>query len=157
MGELFFLLFFIVLSIYFFFLTGDFRISPLDKSGGASVWPRIVLVFLLLFLVIRLIQVVCTKHRKEFVFLDLFKGIKLFFLACFIGYIALFKFLGYYISTLLFLIITVNFFYKYCRNSWGTKKEIIIRNLVIIVFVTLMQLFFSGVLKIMLPSGIFFR
>lgn len=157
MGELFFLLFFIVLSIYFFFLTGDFRISPLDKSGGASVWPRIVLVFMLLFLVIRTIQVIFAKNRKQFVFLDLFKGIRLFFLACFVGYIALFKFLGYFISTLLFLVLTINVFYKYCRSSFGTKKQIIVRNLIIVAFVALMQIFFSGVLKIMLPSGIFFR
>lgn len=157
MGELIFLGILAVVSVYFFILTGDFRISPLDKSGGAAVWPRLVLGFMLLFIVVRAIQILVRKENDHFVFLELFKGIRLFFLASFVAYIALFKFLGYYIATIAFLAATVNVFYKYTKGNFGSKKHIIIRNLIIIVFVTLMDFFFSDVLHIMLPSGTIFN
>lgn len=157
MGELIFLGIFTVVSIYFFYLTGDFRVSVLDKSGGAKVWPRIVLIFLLIFLIIRIIQVLREKDKKHFVFKELFTGTRLFFFLSFVAYIILLKFLGYFITTFSFLVVTINYFYKHVKGDYGTKKQIIIRNVLLLAFTFLMWAFFSEILHIMLPSSSIFK
>jgi len=65
MGEILFLSLFLIGSIYLFLLTGDFRLSKMDTSGGAALFPRIVIIFLCLFLVIRIIQALCEKEKSR--------------------------------------------------------------------------------------------
>lgn len=156
MGELIFLACILVVCGVFFYLTFGFQVSVLDTSGGAALWPRIVIVFLVVFLVIRAIQVIRergTGDQEEFIFTELFKGKRLFFLTALAVYILVFKFLGYIASTILFLAVVVNVFYKWTKDGFGSLKSILIRNALIVVFTVAMYFFFAEVVHIMLPAG----
>lgn len=151
MGELIFLALLMILGAVFFGMSFDFKTSALDTSGGAALWPRIVIIFLMIFLIIRAVEVFREKEKKEFVFKELFRGPRLFFLLSLAGYIILFKHLGYLLSTILFLLITVNVFYKITRDNFGSLRSIIIRNTVAVVFSVAFYFFFVKVIHIMLP------
>ena len=153
MGELIFLGLIMAICGVFFGLTFDFQVSLLDRSGGAALWPRIIIVFLLIFLIIRFIQVLRTGKKEEFVFLELFKGPRFFLLACLTVYIFIFRPLGYIISTSLFLLVVVNVFYKWTRDNYGSVKSIVTRNVLLILFVLALNYFFAEVVNIPLPTG----
>lgn len=154
MGELIFLGIIVIISAIMFGMTYDFKVSILDKSGGAGLWPRIVIVFLIIMTIIRFIQVLKEKDRQPFAFLELFRGMRLFFLLALGIYIILIKPLGYIIATLLFLFITVNLFYYKSNDHIGSFKSIIIRNMFIIGFVFGLYFFFANIVYIMLPKGL---
>lgn len=154
MGEILFLSLFLIGSIYLFLLTGDFRLSKMDTSGGAALFPRIVIIFLCLFLVIRIIQALCEKEKKPFAIRELWEGSRRFFILSLVGYVLLLKGLGYIISTILFLIITCNGFRFYETNSWEFKKSLVVSNLLLVVFVLALNFFFKNLLSVYLPAGI---
>ena len=151
MGELFFLGIIFVICCLFFFMTFSFPVSILDKSGGAGIFPRIVIIFLVTFVLVRIITILIKKGKIHFVFFELLKGIQSVFFFSIVLYILLFNKLGYVMSTLLFAYGTINGFFRYATGSFGSKKQIIIRNFLITAFVVLMYYFFSGVLNIILP------
>lgn len=153
MGELVFLGTLLVVCIYFYALTFGFAVSILDKSGGAAVFPRIVIVFLVVFLIVRALAVWKDQQKKPFAFKELFVGMRLFFFVSLIGYILAFKFLGYVISTTMFLAVTINVFYFKTKNSWGSVQAIAARSVLAVTFVLLMNYFFVHILHIVLPAG----
>ena len=153
MGELIFLGIVMAVCAYFYTLTFGFAVSILDKSGGAAVFPRFVILFLAVFLVVRFITVLREKQKKPFAFKELFTGMRLFFFVSLIGYILALKHLGYLICTLAFLMVTVNVFYYKTKNGWGPVKSIVLRNVLLAVFTLAMNYFFVRILHIMLPSG----
>ena len=153
MGEFVFLGIILAICGYFYYLTYDFAISPFDKSGGAALFPRIVLICIAIFVIIRIIQVALQKEKGKFVFGELFRGMRLFFFASFVIYVALLDIFGYIICTILFLAVTINVFYKKVNNCWGPIKSIVIRNCSIVVFTFAMEFFFSNLLGILLPNG----
>ena len=51
MGELLFLGLIMAICGVFFYLTFDFQVSLLDHSGGAAMWPRIIIAFLMIFVI----------------------------------------------------------------------------------------------------------
>ena len=117
------------------------------------MWPRIIIAFLMIFVIIRFIQVIRTKKKEEFVFLELFRGPRLFLLSALVVYIIAFKYIGYIPSTCLFLLTVVNVFYKWTTGNFGTVKSIVIRNVLIIAFVIALYYFFAEVVNIPLPTG----
>lgn len=153
MGELIFLGIIAAVCGVFFYLTFDFQVSLLDRSGGAALWPRIIIIFLMIFVIIRFIQVLREKDKGEFVFLELFKGPRFFLLASLVAYIVAFKSLGYIISTSLFLVVVVNVFYKWTKDDFGSVKSIVIRNTLLILFVIALNYFFAEIVNIPLPTG----
>lgn len=153
MGELIFLGLIAAICGVFFYLTFDFQVSLLDRSGGAAMWPRIIIAFLMIFVIIRFIQVVRTKKKEEFVFLELFRGPRLFLLAALVVYIIAFKPVGYILSTSLFLLVVVNVFYKWTKGNLGTVKSIVVRNVLLIAFVVALYFFFAEIVNIPLPVG----
>lgn len=157
MGELIFLALLMLLGAAFFGMSFEFKTSALDTSGGAAFWPRIVIGFLAIFLIIRAVEVFREKEKRGFVFVELFQGPRLFFLLSLVGYIALFQYLGYIVSTTLFLLITVNIFYKITRDNFGTVWSILIRNAVAVIFSMAFYYFFAKVIHIMLPTGTVWR
>lgn len=154
MGELIFLGLIAVICGVFFYLSFDFQVSLLDRSGGAALWPRIIILFLMVFVIIRFVQVLRTKKKEEFVFLELFKGPRFFLLVCLVAYIIAFKYVGYIISTSLFLVVVVNVFYKWTKDDFGTVKSIIFRSVLLILFVIALNYFFAEIVNIPLPAGI---
>lgn len=155
MGELILLGLLLVIGISFWFMTFNFAVSPLDKSGGAGVFPRMVIVLLLAFVVLRVIQVLRKKEKGHFVFLELFSGIRLYFLLSFVTYVLALNYLGYLISSILFLALTTNYFSYKTHDSFGTVKSIVIRNAGVIAFVFTTYYFFDRILHIALPRGWF--
>lgn len=154
MGEIIFLGILMAICIWFYTLTFGFAVSILDKSGGASVFPRFIIIFLMIFLIVRMITVLRQKQKAEFVFTELFKGMRLFFFACLVCYILVMKHLGYILSTAVFLAVTVNFFYYKTKDNWGSVRAIAVRNVLLLGFVLAMNYFFTRILHIMLPAGI---
>lgn len=153
MGEVVFLSVLLIVCGLFFGLSFGFQTSVLDTSGGAGLWPRIIIIFMAVFLVIRIVQVLRDKNRAKFVFTELFKGPRLFFLVALAAYMILFKFLGYIVCTIAFLFVVVNMFYKWTNDSWGNMKSIIVRNVLCVVFVLALYFFFTDVVHILLPVG----
>lgn len=153
MGELIFLGIVAAICGVFFYLSFDFQVSLLDRSGGAAMWPRIIIAFLLIFVIIRFIQVLREKKKGEFVFLELFRGPRFFLLASLVVYIIAFKYVGYIISTTVFLLVVVNVFYKWTKDNFGSVKSIVIRNVLLILFVIMLYYFFAEVVHILLPTG----
>ena len=141
MGELVFLALLLAVCTLFYGMSFDFKTSILDTSGGAALWPRIVIIFLVMIII------------KQFVFKELFQGSRLFFLLSLFGYVILFRYAGYLISTMLFLLITMNIFYKITRDNFGSMRSIIVRNGVAVAFVFGCNFFFAEVVHIALPQG----
>lgn len=157
MGEIVFSGLLFLLSGYLFYLTFDFPVNILERSGGAGLFPRIVIAFLMIFLFIRIVQILCQKEKKPFVFTEMFKGTRLFYLITLTAYVALLKVLGYFICTTLFLAVMINVLYRQVQGDWGSVKIIAIRNLLIVVFAILMNLFFAKILHVLLPVGVLFQ
>jgi hypothetical protein len=155
MGEIIFLSFLGSIGVVLYILTYSFEINLLDKSGGAAMFPRIVIIFLLVFIIIRIIFLIIAQKRTPFVFKELFQGKKLLFVTSLAAYVILMKPLGYIICSILFLLFIVNNFYVSVHSGWGTPKQIAVRNILSILFVIGMKFFFSNVLKVFLPAGIF--
>jgi hypothetical protein len=155
MGEIIFLSFLGSIGVVLYILTYSFEINLLDKSGGAAMFPRIVIIFLLVFIIIRIISLIIAQKRTPFVFKELFQGKKLLFVTSLAAYVILMKPLGYIICSILFLLFIVNNFFVSVHSGWGTPKQIAVRNILSILFVIGMKLFFSNVLKVFLPVGIF--
>ena len=152
MGELVFLALALAVCGVLYGMSFDFKTSVLDTSGGAAFWPRIVIVFLACFIIFRGIQVIKNKDNRQFVFGELFRGSRLFFLLSLTGYIVLFKYVGYLVSTMLFLLITVNVFYKITRDNFGSVRSIVTRNAVVVAFAFGCYFFFAKVVHIALPQ-----
>lgn len=153
MGELVFLLILLILCAVCFVQTLSFPVSILDQSGGPALFPQIVLALLTLVIVIRLIQFFREKKHEHFVFRELFTGRRLFFFGSLIVYVFLFDFLGYILSTALFLVVTINYFYYVVKGNRGSVKAILVRNISAIAFSVIMYVFFANILHIMLPTG----
>lgn len=153
MGELILLGLLVVIGVSFWFMTFSFAVSPLDRSGGAGLFPRLVIIFLLAFVVVRIIQVLLKKEKEHFVFFELFTGIRLFFLLSFVLYVVILNWVGYLISSILFLAVTTNYFSYKTNDTVGTRKAVVIRNGALVVFVFLMYYFFDRILHIALPRG----
>ncbi len=155
MGEIIFLLLFFALAIFLYTLTGDFRVSKMDTSGGAAMFPRLVIILLCICLLLRIGQIILKKEQKEFIWRELFQKARLYFVVCLLAYAVLLKPLGYIPATCLFLMAAVNRLYYIQKGTYGKPVEIAVRNLLLIGFSVAMYFAFSGVLSVNLPKGMF--
>ena len=101
MGELIFNALLAVVAVILYVLTFSFPTSIFDKSGGAAMYPRIVIVFLLALLLIRSLQILRSPEEKakKFVFLEMFKGPRLIYILTTLAYFLLVKPVGFILST----------------------------------------------------------
>jgi len=72
----------------------------------------------------------------------MFQGTRLFYLIALVVYVGALKILGYFICTTLFLAVMINVLYRQIKGEWGSAGTIVIRNAMIVVFVTVMNFFF---------------
>lgn len=155
MGELIFMLIVAIVAIVMFFMTNSFPVSIVDQSGGAGLFPRIIILLLLFFMVVRTVRWFRDpESRSDFAFLEMFQGPRLVYLAGTVIYIVILPRLGYVLSTILFMGVMVNFFY---RVQWEKKPTVKTEGIIItsIIIGTIgMYLFFGEVLSIRLPQGI---
>lgn len=157
MGEIVFLGLLFLFCGYLFYLTFSFPVNILERSGGAGLFPRLVLIFLMVFLIIRIVQILCVKKKSPFVFVEMFQGTRLFYLIALVAYVAGLKIFGYFICTILFLGVTINVLYRQLKGGWGSAGAIVIRNVSIVVFAAVMYFFFAQILRVLLPTGILFK
>ena len=153
MGEIIFLVMLLVGSLYLFSLTGDFPISILDKSGGAALFPRIVMIFLMIVLAVRILSLFRARNREAFVFTEIFKGTRGIYFGALVLYVLLMPFLGYIIATFTFVAGLMNTFYYSVHKELGEPKAIAIRNGLVVVLVICVNFFFKEVLGVFLPVG----
>lgn len=156
MGELIFMAIISVIAIIMYVVSGSFPVSIIDKSGGAALFPRVVVLFLLFFMLIRLWIVLKDKEamKKTFVFFEMFSGPRLVYLLGTVAYIVAIKPLGFVITTSVYLFCMANFlFYKQKDSIMSMTHNAIVLTSGILIS-TGMYLFFTRVLSILLPKGI---
>ncbi|MBC8452667.1 MAG: tripartite tricarboxylate transporter TctB family protein [Spirochaetes bacterium] len=156
MGELIFMGITALAAIGMFFMTSSFPVSIIDKSGGPALFPRIVIILLILFMIIRAVIVMKDKElwNKQFVFTEIFKGSRLIYLLVTLAYILLIKQIGFVVMTAVYMYGLTQYLYYIQQDHMMTVKRNLITALGAL-FVTLGVYFlFSDVLNIRLPLGI---
>lgn len=155
MGELLFLAVVSAIAVIMFFMTFQFPVSILDQSGGAGLFPRTIVVMLLACILIRLYQYYKKPEtRKHFVFLEMFQGLRLAYILMTGIYIALMTTLGYVISTVVYLLVLINFFYHAQMERRPSVKTETVIVLSILAGTIGIYWFFGSVLHVMLPAGL---
>lgn len=156
MGELIFEAVIAILAAVMFGMSFSFKESLIDQSGGPALFPRIVIILLLLFLAVRAAVVLRSEEerKKDFRFLEIFKGSRLIFLAMFIVYVLLVKPAGFLLATWIFVLFTLPYLYKkqYGR-SMGAKRQAI-TSVISVAGVFLLYILFSRYFNVWLPTGI---
>lgn len=155
MGEILFLSILGVVDVIMFFLTFTFPASIIDQSGGAGLFPRIVLVLLLVFLAVRIITILRSEEEKKkpFAFLEIFKGRRLVFLLAFVLYAFSMSTLGFVISSGIFLSAMI-IFLRWCQyGEWMPVKKSVLTVLISFVCVFVIYYVFTHYLNVMLPAG----
>lgn len=155
MGEIIFLCVIEAICVYMIVASLGFATSPLDNSGGAAIYPQIICVFVSIFIVVRIIQILKSRHQntEQFHFLEMFKGNSLVFMIALFAYVILIRFTGYILTTWLFLVVIGNVFNLFADEHWGSLKSIIIRNVCYILFSFGLYYFFAEAMGILLPAG----
>ncbi|WP_409967995.1 tripartite tricarboxylate transporter TctB family protein [Bengtsoniella intestinalis] len=156
MGELIFLGTIAILSIAMFFTSFSFPVSIIDKSGGAGLFPQLVIPFLLILLVARCVVILKDKKQREtkFVFLEIFQGRRLVFFLLFLVYSLTMTTLGFVIGSSLFLAVAVPFLYKLQMGTMMSKGRAVSVIACQTVCVVAMYYIFTNYFNVILPSGL---
>ena len=154
MGELVFMALLCVMGVACFIDTLHFRVSLLDRSGGAAVFPRVVIVLLLLLVCIRIVMILRDGNRPHFVFLEAFAGARLAYLIALAALVFTIKPIGFLPAMSAFMLFTANYFYFRTHGSLGKAWFVILRSVSLVAFVAVVYYFFTGVLHVMLPAGL---
>ncbi|ONI38348.1 hypothetical protein AN639_01880 [Candidatus Epulonipiscium fishelsonii] len=157
MGEIIFSVILIIIGIGMYVSSYSFPVSIIDKSGGAALFPRIIIIGLSILLIIRIIVILKNPEEKEkaFGFLEMFKGRRLAFYILFIGYSLSMTTLGFFLSSSIFLAIAIPFLYKLQYGKAIGVKRGSITILISTTSVYVLYFVFTNYFNVMLPSGIF--
>ncbi|NQT58035.1 MAG: tripartite tricarboxylate transporter TctB family protein [Bacteroidetes bacterium] len=156
MGELIFMGITVLAAIGMFFMTSSFPVSIIDKSGGPALFPRIVIILLIIFMVIRAVIVMKDKElfKKQFVFTEIFKGSRLIYLLLTLAYILLIKQIGFVIMTAAYMYGLTQYLYYIQQDHMMTVKRNLITALGALAVTLGVYFLFSDALNIRLPLGI---
>jgi hypothetical protein len=153
MGDIVISIFFIILSIYMYISSLGFKSGFTRGSVGADGFPKIIAVAILVLAVINLIRTLKKKKISfEFSkekFLEKYKPV-LMILLMFAIYVFSMKYIGFIITTILFMFSTQ--WYLSDRSKKNIPKIIILT-----LFISLgAYFFFTSYLTVVFPAGIFF-
>ncbi|SRR6056297_631109 len=156
MGELIAGIIFLLLSIVIFIQTSQLPESQYDPLGPAG-FPRLIVIFMGILAAALIIKKVRAKdfEKVEFNFKKLFKDYKLIFISLFnfLLYILLMRFIGFRISTFLFVFLTQ---YMIGPEEKSGKTYFIMTSIAL--FISLgAYYFFQSYLSVIFPPGIFFE
>lgn len=154
MGEIIFLLVIAVLDVIYFTETFSYKKPLFDNTGGPSVFPRVILTLLLIFLIARIIQILLTKEKKHFVFKELFCGSTGVFLFSFAGFILLMEPLGMIVDTVLYLSFISHYMIAQKEGTVGTPGKVLVHIAAFTCMAAAVYWFFSGVLNVAVPKGL---
>lgn len=156
MGEIYFNLFLLIVSAAGFANTFTWPVIQ-DTSGGPATYPRLILAALFICALVRIAQVM--KQRKEtrpaFIFIDLFKGHRGFFLLALVVYVACLNILGFLIATVVYLNVVVNVMIYFSKGGFKLDKWFFVRGVCLIASAYGVTWFFQSALRVMVPTGIF--
>jgi putative tricarboxylic transport membrane protein len=156
MGELLFMGSTAVVALGMLVMTVGFPVSIIDNSGGPALFPRIIIVLLIAFMLIRAVIVLKDKDLKNapFIFSEMFKGARLIYLLGTLSYILLIKKVGFVIMTTLYLFgMTLFLHYLQRDRHFPWKKTLIVLAGSISIAVGI-YLIFTGTLNTLLPKGV---
>ncbi|MDQ0256626.1 hypothetical protein J2S74_004048 [Evansella vedderi] len=160
MGEILIGIVIIILCIIIYFQSGDFPYFN-EVHLNAGSFPKLIailLAFLSLILVISKVKELLSK-RAELEKVDvkvyvkkLIKEYKLVFFTLFslLGYIFLMQYIGFIVTTILFIIVT-----GYVIGP-KSKKDLLIISLVSVIITFSVYAFFQNVLHVRFPTGVLF-
>lgn len=156
MGEVIFLGIISLVAISMALLAYQFPVSIIDKSGGPAFFPQAVVLFIVALALIRIVQVIRTKkdERKEFVFLEMFKGPRLIFILATIIEIATMKYLGFIISMSIYLAGMIIYFNYTQKGKWLSVKNMLLIAFISILGIIGIDFIFCEVLKVVIPKGL---
>lgn len=156
MGESVFLGIWAVIAVVMHAVSYQFPILKIDKSGGGGVFPRIVTIIFLALIFIRIMQVVITKQtKKKFHFVEIFKGASLVYLISTAIYFMAVKYVGFIITTAIYLIWMILYCYKVSEGKKASKRFTSAVVVVVIIATIVFDWLFSSQLKVLLPEGFF--
>lgn len=155
MGELVFFGIWAVIAVVMFCVSFQFPVLKIDPSGGGGVFPRIVIIVFMSLMLLRTIQVFVTKQtKKKFNFIDIFKGPSLVYLLVTLVYFLVVKYVGFLVSTILYLLGMMFYCYRVSEGKYQSKKHFLIMSILVLVGVTAFDWLFASQLKVLLPKGI---
>jgi hypothetical protein len=154
MGELIVGIFFLILSIIIFFQTGSLPDSSYEPLGPAG-FPKIIVLamgILSVFLIVKKLKSM-NLSQAGIDFKKLFKDYKLIIITLinFLFYILIMKYIGFRISTFIFVFITQLFL-----GPRKEKKYFLIISIAIVISLG-SYYFFQNYLGVIFPAGIFFE
>lgn len=154
MGELIFLALLLAVCGLMFVMTLGFPLVQMDLSGGARMFPQIILGFIAGLILIRMAAIIIGKKKTPFVFLEIFRGPRLFFISTLLACILAMRWLGFMIAVSAFLVSNVNFNYRAVRGNFGGAKAVIARSVPMAALVVALYFIFTKALTVLLPAGI---
>jgi hypothetical protein len=153
MGELLFLSLLLAACGVMLAITFGFPLVQMDLSGGARIFPQLVLVLLAVSIVSRMVIILASGKKERFAFLEIFRGPRLFFIASLFVSIVTIRWLGFMISVSVFLVGSVNFNYWSVKGTLGGAKAIAARSLPMVALVVSLYFIFTKALTVLLPAG----
>lgn len=153
MGEFIFLSLLLVACGVLLAITFGFPLVQMDLSGGARMFPQLVLGLLIVAILARMVIILASGKKEPFAFLEIFKGPRLFFIASLFVSIVTMRWLGFMISVSAFLVGSVNFNYWSVKGNLGGAKAIAARSLPMVALVVSLYFIFTKALTVLLPAG----
>lgn len=156
MGELIFNAIVAALAIAMFAVSYTFPVSIIDKSGGAGLFPRAVVLFLLAFLLIRTLQILRSpeERARKFVFTEIFKGARLVYLLSTLAYFLLVKYVGFILTTVVYLAVMIVFFYKLQEGHLPSRRSTAVICVSSAAGAVLLDYLFCHLMGVLLPAGL---
>lgn len=156
MGELIFNALLAVIAVILYVMTFDFPTSIFDKSGGAAMYPRIVIIALLILLAIRSVQILQSpeENKRKFVFFEMFRGSRLIYILTTFAYFLLVKRIGFIVCTVVYLIGMILYFYTLQEQKHPSTKMVLIVAVAVIPSVVALDYLFCKLMGVLLPAGI---
>jgi len=155
MGELVFLIGLSAIAGYYYYETLSYTVSRFERTGGPAVFPQLLVYGLLIFIVIRVVQILVKKEKPKFKGLSLLQGTRGIFFFSFVAYVLLMTRLGFVMSATLYLIGISTYMYKQVEGSarMYSIRVFGVRCVIMVVFVIAVNYFFSTVLNVEVPTG----
>lgn len=156
MGELIFNALLAIMGVVLYVMTYSFPVSKFDKSGGAAMYPRIVIIALMILLIIRTVQILRSDEEKKrkFIFFEMFQGSRLIYVLVTLAYFLLVKRVGFIIMTIVYLIGTILYFYTLQEEKKPSAKVVAIVVAAVIPSTILLDYLFCEILGVLLPAGL---
>lgn len=154
MGEIISLLLLAGFGVYYYVETLAYRVSRFERTGGAGVYPRMILACLFVFIALRVGQVLLSRERREFVFFNLFRGRRGVFFAAFLLYVLTMPHLGYIVGTVLYLFFASGYLVFLKEGRLGGWRRLAAGAALFLAVVGGIYWFFVIFLGVAVPAGL---